>query len=186
MHRLASPARIGLSDGSILDAIYTGAMSSIAYFLAPIAALVASLGGAGPDRADPLQPATAQQVSIQQRVTVRIGPRPAPMQSMMFDNEMEVDRGPRWVERKMGSCISINSIAGTQPIDNSRLLLVLADRRMVTARLQKGCQGRDFYSGFIVARNADGQICTGRDSLQSRSGTTCQVTAFNLLVQVGG
>ena len=55
---------------------------------------------------------------------------------------------------------------------------------MITARLEKGCQGREFYSGFIVARNADAQICVGRDRLQSRSGTACQVAGFRQLIQI--
>ncbi len=168
-------------------------MPSIVQILAPLAALVTSLGGIAPVREEgaapapaPFEPVAAEQVSIHQRVTIRIGPRSAPMEPLMFDNSMDGGGGPHWVERKMGNCLPINAIAGVQPIDNSRLLLVLADRRMVTARLQKGCQGRDFYSGFIVARNADGLICTGRDSLQSRSGTNCQVTGFTQLVQIGG
>lgn len=167
-------------------------MPSIVQILAPIAALVSSLGGVVPAREElaeplPIAPVVAEQVSIQQRVTIRIGPRSAPMQPMMFDNTMdEGGGGPRWIERKMGNCLPINAIAGVQPIDNGRLLLILADRRLAVAKLQKGCQGRDFYSGFIVNRNADGQICTGRDSLLSRSGTNCQVTGFTQLVQIGG
>ena len=124
----------------------------------------------------------------QQRVTIRINPRPAPMpmDAMMFDNGLDEARGPRWIERKMGNCLSAGLIAGVQPIDNSRLLLILNDRRLVTARLEKGCQGRDFYSGFMVQRSDDGMICAGRDMLRSRSGSTCQVTGFRQLVQVGG
>ncbi|NCU11131.1 MAG: hypothetical protein GXC70_03040 [Sphingomonadaceae bacterium] len=168
-------------------------MASLTQLLAPLALLLPALVGVGPARelapaADPLQPATAEQVTIQQRVTIRINPRPAPMpiDAMMFDNGLDEARGPRWVERKMGNCLSANSIAGVQPIDNSRLLLFLNDRRLVTARLEKGCQGRDFYSGFMVQRSDDGMICSGRDTLRSRSGSTCQVTGFRQLVQVGG
>lgn len=109
-----------------------------------------------------------------------------PMEAMMFDNGLDEARGPRWVERKMGNCLLAGLVAGVQPIDNSRLLLILNDRRLVTARLEKGCQGRDFYSGFMVQRSDDGMICTGRDALRSRSGSTCQVTGFRQLIQVGG
>lgn len=138
-----------------------------------------------PFAVDPLQPMAAQQVSIQQRVTIRINPRPAPMplDAMTFDGDAGRS-GPRFSERKMGKCLEMKSISGVQPIDNSRLLLFLRDRRMVTARLEKGCQGREFYSGFIVARNADAQICAGRDRLQSRSGMGCQVSSFRQVVQL--
>ncbi len=106
------------------------------------------------------------------------------MNPMMFDNEMDSARGPRFIERKMGDCLPITAIVGVQAIDNSRLLLILNDRRMVSAKLEKGCQGREFYSGFIVARNADAQICIGRDRLQSRSGMGCQITGFRQLIQI--
>lgn len=168
-------------------------MASLSQLLAPFVVLLPALAGIGPARelapaADPLQPASAEQVTIQQRVTIRINPRPAPMpmDAMMFDDGLDDSRGPRWIERKMGNCLSAGLIAGVQPIDNSRLLLILNDRRLVTARLEKGCQGRDFYSGFMVQRSDDGMICTGRDTLRSRSGSTCQVTGFRQLVQVGG
>lgn len=167
-------------------------MQSFAQILAPLVLLLPALGVVEAPRQerpviDPLQPMTAEQVSIQQRVTIRVSPRsaPLPMDAMMFENNLESGRGPRFTERKIGNCLAIESIAGVQAIDNSRLLLILRDRRMVTARLEKGCQGREFYSGFIVARNADAQICVGRDRLQSRSGMGCQVTGFRQLVQVG-
>jgi hypothetical protein len=166
-------------------------MQTFAQILAPLL-LLPALGVIEAPReahlpADPLQPMGAEQVSIQQRVTIRVSPRPAPMpmDSAFFDSEMDSGRAPKFTERKMGKCLSLESIAGVQPIDNSRLLLILRDRRMVTARLEKGCQGREFYSGFIVARNTDSQICVGRDTLQSRSGTGCQVTGFRQLVPAG-
>lgn len=165
-------------------------MQTVAQILAPLL-LLPALGAVEAPReaaapADPLQPYSAEQVSIQQRVTIRVSPRqaPMPMQSMMFENEMDAASGPRFVERKIGNCLGLSLIAGVQPIDNSRLLLILHDRRMVTAKLEKGCQGREFYSGFIVARNTDAQICVGRDVLQSRSGMGCQVSGFRQLVQV--
>ena len=164
-------------------------MQSIAQILAPLLLLLPGLGVVEAPRDSefpivPLQPQSAEQVSIQQRVTIRINPRPAPMPlDAMFDGD--VDRsGPRFIERKMGKCLAMDSIAGVQPIDNSRLLLLLRDRRMVTAKLAKGCQGREFYSGFIVARNSDAQICAGRDRLQSRSGMGCQVSGFRQVVQL--
>jgi hypothetical protein len=167
-------------------------MATFAHILAPLVMLLPALGLVEtphdlPVQPDSHQPENAEQVSIQQRVTIRVSPRsaPMPMNPMMFDTEMDSGRGTRFIERKMGDCLPIAAIAGVQAIDNSRLLLILNDRRMVTAKLEKGCQGREFYSGFIVARNSDAQICVGRDRLQSRSGTACQVTGFRQLIQVG-
>jgi hypothetical protein len=167
-------------------------MQTFAQIMAPLMLLLPALGlveapSAVHMPANSMQPMDAEQVSIQQRVTIRVSPRPAPMamDAMMFENELDSSRGPRFIERKMGKCLDIDAIAGVQAIDNSRLLLILRDRRMVSAKLEKGCQGREFYSGFIVARNADAQICVGRDKLQSRSGMGCQVSGFRQLVPVG-
>lgn len=166
-------------------------MQSVAQILAPLVLLLPALGLVEPARpvpapVDPLQPLSAEQVSIQQRVTIRINPRPAPLplDAMMPGQQPEQRRGPRIVERKMGKCLPTASIAGVQPIDNSRLLLILRDRRMVTARLEKGCQGHQFYAGFMVARSQDAQICVGRDQLQARSGMGCAVTGFRQVVQL--
>lgn len=128
--------------------------------------------------------APAQQVSIEQRVTIRINPRPAPMPDVAnFVTEGADARGdPRFVERKAGKCLPLGSIAGVQPLSDDRLLLILRDNRLFTARLEKGCQAREFYSGFIVKRNADGQVCVSRDELLSRSGASCQVRGFRQLV----
>ena len=167
-------------------------MATFAHILAPLMLLMPALGMVDaplnlPVQSESHQPENAEQVSIQQRVTIRVSPRsaPMPMNPMLFDNEMDSAHGPRFVERKIGDCLPIAAIAGVQPIDNSRLLLTLNDRRMITVKLEKGCQGREFYSGFIVARNADAQICVKRDRLQSRSGTACQVTGFRQLIQIG-
>ena len=55
---------------------------------------------------------------------------------------------------------------------------------MVSATLDKACQGRDYYSGFLVAKNADGMLCTGRDELLSRSGSNCKVSGFRQIVEI--
>ena len=128
--------------------------------------------------------APAEQVSIEQRVTIRINPRPAPMPDVANFVAESADAGgePRFVERKAGKCLPLGAIAGVQPMSDDRLLLILRDNRLFTARLAKGCQAREFYSGFIVKRTADGQICISRDELLSRSGASCQVRGFKQLV----
>ena len=130
----------------------------------------------------------AGQVRIEQRVTIRITPRaaPMPMAPTMFDqDQLEGGGGPRFSERKLGKCLPIAGIAGVQPAPSDRLLLIMRDQRMITAQLGKGCRSRDYYSGFLVAKNADGMICTGRDALLSRSGANCQVHTFRQLVPQG-
>lgn len=131
-------------------------------------------------------PQEGEQVRIEQHVTIRIGPRPAPMPlpPTMFDEDRGND-SPHFVERKFGKCVPIGGIAGVQSAPGNRLLLIMRDQRMIVATLKKGCNSRDFYSGFIVAKNDDAMICTGRDQLLSRSGANCQVDSFRELVPAG-
>lgn len=137
--------------------------------------------------ADSFRPRTAQQVRIEQRVTIRISPRAAPMPMMpsaMADLEGGGRGEPRFVERKIGKCLALNGIAGVQAGPRNKLMLMLRDGRVVSATLDKACQGRDYYSGFLVAKNADGMLCTGRDELLSRSGSNCKVNGFRQIVEI--
>ncbi len=135
----------------------------------------------------PIAASRAQQVSIEQRITIRINPRAAPMPNVATLVAQSADAGaePRFIERKSGKCLPLGAIGGVQPLSDDRLLLMLRDNRMFTARLAKGCKAREFYSGFIVKRNIDGQVCIGRDELLSRSGTSCQVSGFRQLIPAG-
>lgn len=89
----------------------------------------------------------------------------------------------RIVERKMGRCLPIASIAGVQPSGDNRLILYMRDRRIISATLEKACRARDFYSGFYIARNSDGLLCSDRDELQSRSGSNCQLKGMKQLIE---
>lgn len=148
----------------------------------PAAADVLAVQGAGP-MADMDYP---QQVSIEQRVTIRIAPRaaPMPMAPALFAQDSALD-GPRFIERKFGKCLPIGGIAGVQPVSGRKLLLIMRDNRLFTAELEKGCRARDYYSGFLVAKSEDGLICKERDKLQSRSGATCEVNGFRQIVELG-
>lgn len=127
-------------------------------------------------------PLIAHQVRIERRVTVRIVPRsPADRMSLM-EEIPEVSRPTRYQERKIGKCLTIKDIAGVQTGSGDRLLLYLRDRRMITARLEKACRARDFYSGFYLERNEDGKLCVERDKLQSRAGANCQLARIRELV----
>jgi len=163
-------------------------MNPVAQLMAPLALLFPA--AIAVDQQAPLERAPipvaehAEQVSIEQRVTIRINPRPAPMPNVANFVATGADSGgePRMIERKAGKCLPLGSIAGVQPLDAGRLLLILRDNRLFTAKLSKGCEAREFYSGFIVKRNVDGQVCVNRDELLSRSGSNCQVSGFHQLV----
>ena len=125
----------------------------------------------------------AAQVRIEQHFIWRVTPLPRPArESMMAVNPLPPSP-PKLVERKMGDCIAMTSIAGGRPQSGSRLLLFLRDRRMVAANLEKACSARDFYSGFYVDKpNADGKLCADRDRILARNGARCEISSFRLLV----
>ncbi|MBS0482449.1 MAG: hypothetical protein JSR96_09920 [Proteobacteria bacterium] len=134
------------------------------------------------------RPATAEQVRIEERVTIRIAPRsvPTPLMPSMFAQDFVPQRGgPRLAERKIGKCLAVAGILGVQPGLDNRLILMMRDRRTISATLSKSCQTQAYYSGFLVAKNDDGQICQGRDRLLARNGTSCTVTGFRQIVEVG-
>lgn len=171
--------------------------------LAPLALLVPTLGSeraAEPEvellpRTVPAEPATVEafeaadlaeipavnQVRIEQRVTIRIAPRnPAIRPSMLA--EMAPPALPsRVVERKVGKCVPVSSIAAVQP-DAGKLLLFMRDQRLISASLEKACSARDFYKGFYLERTGDGLLCVERDKLHSRAGASCELRRMRQLV----
>lgn len=129
----------------------------------------------------------AQQVRIEQRVTIRISPRPAPMPlaAMAGSEARDRDMGtPRIIERKMGKCVPLNSVLGVQSGGGNKLVLFLRGQRLVSATLEKACQGRDYYSGFLVSQHSDGQLCVDRDELLARSGAKCKVQGYREIMLV--
>ena len=128
---------------------------------------------------------TENQVRIEQRMTIRIAPRPRPVQPSMLMDLPSRPLPPRLVERDIGRCLPISGIAGVQVSNDNRLILFMRDRRVVSAALERACSARDYYSGFYVERNSDGQICIRRDSLLSRSGANCKLSHMRQLVEAG-
>ncbi|MFM5886399.1 MAG: hypothetical protein ACKOQ3_13925 [Novosphingobium sp.] len=176
---LMLPAAVAVDDARVPLAEQAG--------LAAAAAPVSRASAEGLQAlADYIHPAPAQQVRIEERITIRIAPRPAPMPIMpsMFAPDFEPQPGmPRYKEKKMGKCVPVAGIIGVQPAGGNRLIMMLRDRRTVSAALSKSCQAQAYYSGFLVAKNADGMICQGRDQLLARNGTNCTVTGFRQIVE---
>lgn len=124
-----------------------------------------------------------QQVRIEQRITIRVAPhRPQMRRNLMLDLP---DRavGRKFNERKMGDCLTVTNIAGVQVGEGNGLVLHLRDHRMVSARLERSCRARDFYSGFYLQNSTDGRLCVDRDTLQSRSGANCKLTRMRQLIE---
>ena len=124
------------------------------------------------------------QVRIEQHMSIRISPlsRPMPMPPQFMLDLPRREIAPRMIERNIGRCVPVSSIAGVQPDSGGRLILFLRDRRMVSAVLERACRARDFYSGFYIERTSDGQLCVDRDTLLSRIGANCKLTRIRQLI----
>lgn len=123
-----------------------------------------------------------RQVRIEQHFSIRITPGTATMPPAVVEKLEEDARVERVEERKIGKCLSANSIAAVRPGDGDELLLFLHDQRIISVTLEKRCSARDFYSGFYIERSVDAAICSGRDILHSRSGANCKVRRMHELV----
>ena len=126
---------------------------------------------------------TYNQVHMEQHFSIRISPGVGAVPpNVVFELE-QIEHQARVEERKIGHCLPANAIAGVQAAGNNRLLLFLHDQRIIVASLDKACQATDFYSGFYVERNADGQICIARDKLHARSGANCRIRDIRAVVE---
>lgn len=126
---------------------------------------------------------TQNQVRIEQTLTIRVSPRPPSAQPIALTDLPQNGMPGRLEERRMGRCVPMNGVVGMQYGGDRRLILFMRDRRVISATLESSCHARDFYSGFYVARNADGMLCADREQLQSRSGANCSIDSFRQLVE---
>ncbi|WOE76382.1 hypothetical protein [Alterisphingorhabdus coralli] len=123
---------------------------------------------------------TVMQMRIQRRVVIRIPRTTSRRQPLSDIRTGQLSRN--WEERKIGKCLTMNSIAGVQIASNDQMLLYLRDRRIIRAQLEKACRARDFYSGFYLEQSNDGRLCVERDVLHARSGNKCELKRIRQLV----
>ena len=124
------------------------------------------------------------QFRIEQRLTIRISPQSSNNRNELLAQLPQQGVQTTFEEREMDSCVALAGIAGVQTANGNRLLLFLRDERIVTLNLERACRARDFYSGFYVERNEDGQLCVARDQLLSRSGVKFDIVRMSQLVAV--
>ena len=124
-----------------------------------------------------------RQVRIEQRVIIRIAPSPEARQRMKAQAP-RISTRTQYREERMRGCLPIEGIVGVQPTNDNRLLLFMRDRAVISAALERRCNPQDFYSGAYVERSEDGQLCSGREQLQSRTGAKCEVARLSRLVAV--
>ena len=138
------------------------------------AALVATLvTPALTGAADPLSDTRFAQLTIRQRVIVRVPRTPLPPMAPT-----------RWKERKGPRCIPAQQLAGALPGDEGAVDIVLAGGSRVRARLSRACRQIDYYATFYVRPGPDGQICARRDPIRTRAGGTCEIERFRALTPI--
>lgn len=125
---------------------------------------------------DPSFAEIQRQTTVRQRVMIRITPlsRVAPPQA----SAAAAPERPRSEGSDTAQCVPIANVAGVRLGQGRNLLLIMRNRRVVSALLDRSCQVSSFYSGFYVERPADGMLCAGREALHARSGADCQLGAF--------
>jgi hypothetical protein len=157
-----------------------------------LAALAAAIALAGPVRPDApafpafrggYEPEVQYQVHIEERVIIRLAPSSPSARRRMFDGPPRRQKPVRYKEKKLGRCVDIDDIAGIAPAEN-RLLFFMRDHQLLSVALERVCDPDAFYLGASVERNADGRLCSGRDTLRARTGVNCQIARINRLVAI--
>ena len=132
------------------------------------AALPLALLGAAPP-----PPATVgrySQVIVREQLVVRI-----PAEAMSAPVPI------RWKEGKGPKCVAWRMVAGAAVAAPASVDFVLRDARRIRAKLDSSCPALDYYRGFYISPNADGQICADRDIIRSRMGGQCGIDKFRSL-----
>jgi hypothetical protein len=86
-----------------------------------------------------------------------------------------------WKESKGPKCVPARAIAGAALLSEKSVDLILRDRHRVRAKLDTSCPELDYYYGFYITPNADGQVCADRDIIRSRAGGQCGIERFRML-----
>jgi hypothetical protein len=149
---------------------------------APAPMSFAPVPGENFDALDDWRSPVQHQVRIEERVIIRIGPSSPAARERMMALLPRRSSATSFQEEKLDGCVAIDSIVGVQPAQQNRLLLFMRDHRILTAALERACNSADFYSGFYIEQRRDGQLCSRRDKLQSRTGASCKVAQLNRLV----
>lgn len=151
------------------------AMPPLPTLLLALAAPLA-ISARAPEQAPP-PPVRWAQMTIHERLIIRIPrmPRGATPATGPF--------APiTWQERKAPRCVTMTAITGAMLDREGEVDLVLDGMRRVRAKLNAECPTLDFYSGLYLKPTGDGRMCARRDSIRTRSGARCAITAFKTLV----
>jgi hypothetical protein len=141
------------------------------------ALLLLAAGGAAPPHPaqapPPPPPAGYGRVIVREQIVVRItrGPASAALAAAAAE----------WKERKGPKCIAARALAGAAVTGPDSVDFLLRDGSRVRARLETNCPALDYYYGFYITPNPDGQVCADRDAIRSRVGGQCGIDRFRNL-----
>jgi len=127
------------------------------------------------------------QVIIEQQLIIRV-----PAQRSTLTNFAASPGEPQrkreapivWKEKKAPKCVAMRNIIGMQAVQRDSIDLITRQRQRLRAQLNRGCRALDFYAGFYMKGNKDGQLCEDRDEIHARTGAKCEVDKFRLMVAV--
>jgi len=130
------------------------------------------------------------QSTIERRVIIRIPmmrravpPPPAAQVAPPPPSPHEAEmHGRSWNEHKGPRCIKIKSLRSAGLTSSHGIDLMLRNRQMLRAVLERNCRPADLYSGFYIQPDQDGRLCAGRDRVLARSGANCEIVSLKRLV----
>ncbi len=129
---------------------------------------------AAPDTVSPADPIQFAQVMIREQILIRV---PANLRQVQPVTPEKIE----WKEKKGPKCVAMRLISGASLLSQNSVDLILRDRSRIRAKLERSCPALDYYHGFYIRPNEDGQICADRDVIRSRMGGECGIDKFKML-----
>lgn len=129
-----------------------------------IATIVALLLAGGSEN----EPVILAQLTLRQQVIIRVPTR------------RPIPERIEWKEKNGPKCIPGGALAGAL-VSRDGVDLLLKGGRRLRAKLSR-CPPLDYDSGFYVRPGPDGRVCEDRDTIRVRSGASCEIDRFRLLV----
>ena len=151
----------------------------------PIAPPESLAGIVPPMSAPPASP--YWQVVIEQQLIIRVPAQRSPLNNFAARPAPQLrlrEQPVEWKEKKGPKCVAMRNIMGMQAAQGDSIDLITRQKQRLRAQLNRGCRALDFYAGFYMQGNKDGQLCEGRDEIHARTGAKCEVNKFRLMVPV--
>lgn len=124
------------------------------------------------------QPIELAQLSIEQRVIIRIPTMPGRAPGAASD---ALASPIRWKESKGPRCVPLGLIRAAAVTPDRSVTMVVNRRERYRAHLGRSCRTADFYAGFYITPNKDGVLCADRDMIHARNGSVCEIEKFGRL-----